>query len=242
MLIPVLLLVRGRAGHTVSGRALRNVSSRRFEAWRAKSDGQKTWFVGASATGRGALALDPDARLTHTWVVGATGTGKTQSVLLPMLRSDILAGRTAIFIDGKGDRETFDGDWRLACQAGREDDFRYFDLRRPLESHTYSPLLNGSANEQVDKIMAALRWDNEYYRTQSKSVLLRILRALKATGRPYTLDDVLAALSSLTALRDARRRVLRPRNGGRARARRRPVEGVPGRDLRAALASSKRCS
>jgi hypothetical protein len=201
VLVAVLLLVRGGVGHTVSGRALRKVSGRRFEAWRAKSDTRKTWFVGASATGRGALALEPEARLMHTWVVGATGTGKTQSVLLPMLRSDILANRAAIFIDGKGDRETLSTMWSLACQAGREEDFRYFDLRRPLESHTYSPLLNGTANEQVDKIMAALRWDNEYYRTQSKSVLLRILRSLQATGASYTLEDVLAALSEPVALR-----------------------------------------
>jgi len=202
VMIPILLLVRGRVGHTVSGRVLRNVSTRRFAAWRAKADKQKTWFIGASATGRGALTLDPDARLMHTWVVGATGTGKTQSVLLPMLRSDILAGRTAIFIDGKGDRETFEAIASLACQAGREDDLRYFDLRRPEESHSFSPLLHGSANEQVDKIMAALRWDSEYYRTQSKSVLLRLLRALKAKGVPYTLADVLAALSNLAALRE----------------------------------------
>ncbi|MFO0583232.1 MAG: type IV secretory system conjugative DNA transfer family protein [Anaeromyxobacter sp.] len=202
VLIPILLLVRGRVGHTVSGRVLRNVSTRRFAAWRAKADKRKTWFVGASATGQGALTLDPDARLMHTWVVGATGTGKTQSVLLPMLRSDILAGRTAIFIDGKGDRETFEAIASLACQAGREDDLRYFDLRRPGESHSFSPLLHGSANEQVDKIMAALRWDSEYYRTQSKSVLLRLLRALKARAVAYTLADVLAALSNLTALRE----------------------------------------
>lgn len=62
--------------------------------------------------------------------------------------------------------------------------------------------MHGSANEQVDKIMAALRWDSEYYRTQSKTVLLRLLRALKARGVPYTLADVLAVLSNLTALRE----------------------------------------
>ena len=107
----------------------------------------------------------------HTWVVGATGTGKTQSVLLPALRSDILAGRTAVFIDGKGDRETLSAIWSFAREARREGDLRCFDLRHPEQSHSYSPLLNGTPNEQADKIMAALRWDNEYYRTQSKSVL-----------------------------------------------------------------------
>ena len=201
VLVPVLVIVRGRGGATVSGRALRNVSPRRFPRWRSKGDVGRTWFVGASATNRGPLWLDHQARLMHTWVVGATGTGKTQSVLLPALRSDVLAGRAAIFIDGKGDRETLSAVWNLAREAGRGGDFQYFDLRRPHESHSYSPLLNGTANEQVDKIMAALRWDNEFYRAQSKAVLLRVLRSLKATGLPYSLDDVLAALSDLPALR-----------------------------------------
>jgi hypothetical protein len=201
VLIPVLVVVRGRAGSTVSGRPLRNVSLRRFGEWRKKGDLRRTWFVGASATRRGALWLEDHARLMHTWVVGATGTGKTQSVLLPALRSDIRAGRAALFIDGKGDRETLSAIWNLAREAGREGDFRYFDLRRPAESHTYSPLLNGTPNEQADKIMAALRWDNEFYRAQSKAVLLRVLRSLRATGLPYSLDDVLAAMSDLPALR-----------------------------------------
>ncbi len=187
VLVPVLVIVRGRSGPIVSGRALRNVSPRRFPHWRSKGGVRRTWFVGASATSRGPLWLDDQARLMHTWVVGATGTGKTQSVLLPALRSDILAGRAAIFIDGKGDRETLSAIWNLAREAGREGDFRYFDLRRPEESHSYSPLLNGTANEQTDKIMATLRWDNEFYRAQSKAVLLRVLPRrrvpLRSTGR-----------------------------------------------------------
>jgi hypothetical protein len=201
VLVPVALVVRGRGSPTVSGRPMRKVSPGGFKAWRKKGDRRRTWFVGASATSRRPLWLDHEARLMHTWVVGATGTGKTQSVLLPALRSDIRAGRAAIFIDGKGDRETLSAVSNLTREAGREGDFRYFDLRRPQESHSYSPLLNGTSNEQVDKIMAALRWDNEFYRAQSKAVLLRVLRSLRATGLPYSLDDVLAALSDLAALR-----------------------------------------
>jgi hypothetical protein len=56
-----------------------------------------------------------------------------------------------------------------------------------------APAAPSAANEQVDKIMAALRWDNEFYRAQSKAVLLRVLRSLNETGLPYSLDDVLAA-------------------------------------------------
>jgi intracellular multiplication protein IcmO len=185
----------------VGGRAVRPPRFRRFAKWRAAADAAHSWFAGASATGRGPLQIGTAARVTHTWVVGATGTGKTQSVLLPMIRSDILAGRPVVFIDGKGDRETLAAFWALARQAGREGDLRYFDLRRPASSCTFSPLLNGTANEQADKIMAALRWDNEYYRSQSHAVLLRVVRGLKSTGHAYTLDDVVAAVSDVGALR-----------------------------------------
>jgi hypothetical protein len=188
------------AGRPVTAAAVRR-SSAQFPKWRAEADRNRTWLVGASATGRGPLLVGTDARVTHTWVVGATGTGKTQGVLLPMLRSDILAGRAVVFIDGKGDRDTIAAVWDLARRARREQDFRFFDLRTPDRSDSYSPMLSGTANEQCDRIMAALRWDNEYYRSQSQSVLLDVLRALRATRQPYSLDDVLVALSDLAALR-----------------------------------------
>ncbi|MGB8932417.1 MAG: TraM recognition domain-containing protein [Anaeromyxobacteraceae bacterium] len=192
---------RHRAPRVLGGRPIQTPSLARFDRWRSKADDARTWFLGSSGTGNGPLMVGPAERLTHTWVVGATGTGKTQSVLLPLLRGDIRAGRTVVFIDGKGDRETLSALWHLAQDAGRERDFRFFDLRRPAASCTYSPLLNGTPNEQSDKIMDALRWDNEYYRSQSQAVLLRTLRALKATGRSYTLDDLVAALSDLGAFR-----------------------------------------
>ncbi len=199
--VPLLAWDGADAAAVVKGRRLRVPSPGRFGIWRARADRRGTWFVGGSASSDGPLTIDPEERLTHAWVVGATGTGKTQSVLLPMLRSDILAGRAVVFIDGKGDRETRSALYRLAEGCGRGPDFRFFDLRRPAASCTYSPLLSGSANEQTDKIMDALRWDNEFFRSQSQAVLLRTLRALKAAGEPYTIDDLSAALSDPRAFR-----------------------------------------
>jgi TraM recognition site of TraD and TraG len=200
----VLWLVWRRGGRhipVVSGRQVRMPTLDRHQALRARAQKKEEWFIGASATGRGPVQVGTGARLTHTWVVGGTGTGKTLSVLLPQLAHDIQAGRPVVFIDGKGDRETAAAIFDMAQRAGRQTDFRFFDLRRPAESCTYSPLLAGSPNEQADKIMAALRWDNEYYRSQSHAVLIRVLRAMKVTGLPYTLDDVVAAMSDLGALR-----------------------------------------
>ena len=196
---------RGRAarGLTISGRPVRRVSPREFSKARALALKQGIWLFGRGATfgGRLDVVVGLPERVMHTLVVGATGTGKTQSVLLTQIRSDILAGIAVTFIDGKGDNATLDAIWAIVKEAGRESDLVVVDLRRPAASHTYSPLRNGSANEQADNIMAAFPWDNGFYRAQSRAVLLRVIRALVGTKTCYSLDDVLAAISSLGALR-----------------------------------------
>lgn len=191
----------GRPVHVVNGRRVRTPSRERHQSLRAKAQRRGEWFIGTSATGRGAVQVGAEARVTHTWVVGKPGTGKTLAVLLPQIAHDIQAGHPVVFIDGKGDHGTAGAVFEMARRAGREEAFRFLDLRRPSESCTYSPMLGGSPNEQADKIMAALRWDNEYYRSQSHAVLIRVLRAAKVTGLAYTLDDVVAAMSDPRALR-----------------------------------------
>lgn len=191
----------GRPVHVVNGRRVRTPSRERHQSLRAKAQRRGEWFIGTSATGRGPVQVGAEARVTHTWVVGKPGTGKTLAVLLPQIAHDIQAGHPVVFIDGKGDHGTAGAVFEMARRAGREEAFRFLDLRRPSESCTYSPMLGGSPNEQADKIMAALRWDNEYYRSQSHAVLIRVLRAAKVTGLPYTLDDVVAAMSDPRSLR-----------------------------------------
>lgn len=185
----------------VCGRGIREVSLGDLPNQRERAQAEKAWCVGLSATGREPLRLGWEARNSHLWITGATGVGKTQSALLPLARSDIHAGRTLVFIDGKGDRLVAAALWSMAQAAGRAGDFKYFDLRRPECSSTYSPFQSGTGDEQADRIMGALRWENEYYRAQSHAVLLRVMRALESTGLPYSLADVRAATSHPDSLR-----------------------------------------
>jgi hypothetical protein len=179
----------------VSGRRVLRRVSPPPERWRVGAARRGRWAIGKSATGRGRVEVGCDARVQHTWVVGGSGTGKTRGVLLPAIQADIGAGRAVVFIDGKGDQPTLAAVAGMARAAGRARDYRFFDLRRPGESCTYSPLTRGTANEVCDRIMQALRWSNEYYEGQSQKMLLRLLRALEATGFSYSLDDVVAACS-----------------------------------------------
>ena len=142
---------------------LLHVGSRRSMAWRRPpiSDmGPAPARPSSPPSGvfvepRGIEDLDPGGAGANEPVVPHLPKHATddlaRSVLLPTLRSDILAGRTAIFIDGKGDRATLSAVAAFAREARREDDLRCFDLRRPEQSHSYSPLPNGSANEQANK-------------------------------------------------------------------------------------------
>jgi hypothetical protein len=185
---------------TICGREVLRPPRLRVRMWRALAMARGQYFVGASMTGRRSVALTKEQLVTHAWIVGGPGTGKTQSVLLPLIRSAIFSGRPVFFIDGKGDRSTANALWAMAQEAGRESDFRFFDIRRPAESCTISPLLGGTANEQCDKIMAALTWKNPFFRSASQAVLLDVLSALKATGLPFTLFDVVCAISEPRAL------------------------------------------
>lgn len=192
---------RGGPPEQVCGRKVRDVARSELPLRREMAQAEKAWCVGVSATGQRPLNLGWEERNGHLWLAGGTGVGKTQSALLPLARSDIQAGRTLVFIDGKGDPGVAGALWSMAQAAGRAGDFKYLDLRHPDCSCTYSPFLTGTGDQQADRIMAALRWGNEYYRAQSHAVLLRVMRALESSGFPYSLDDVRAAVSSPACLR-----------------------------------------
>ncbi len=194
------LLKRPLAPLTVAGRKLRAAASETPTRYRRKADRRGAWLVGTSRTGRGAILLGSE-RVQHTWVVGGTGSGKTASAVLPALRSDILAGRPVVFIDGKDDQGTAAQLYSYARQAGRISDFRYMSLSDPAHSHTYSPVIYGTATEIKDKLIAACEWSEPFYKKRSEEILLVLLNAFESTGDPYCLEDIHAVFSDIRALR-----------------------------------------
>ncbi len=157
---------------------------------RLASDFDKAYLGHSFLTGN-PIYLANDQRMMHAEVIGSTGTGKTDSVLVPLLAHDIwtepnpedpdgppLRKKGAIIIDGKGDKELLNHIYYLVCQNKREDDFRFFSLADPKNSHTYNPLLHGNATELKDKIIGSMPWSDEFYRKMAEQATLSVLKGI----------------------------------------------------------------
>jgi len=68
---------------------------------RGRSRAQGTIFLGRASTGE-RIDLSPRDRARHVYVIGATGTGKS-TLLLNLIRQDMMAGEGVIVIDPHGD-------------------------------------------------------------------------------------------------------------------------------------------
>jgi hypothetical protein len=87
---------------------------------------------------------DDATRTMHTGLFGATGVGKTSSVIIPLVRHDILTGKHTVIIDPKNDGG--------ACKQNIPSLLRcwkkmvYINFSRPELSDPYNPLAYGSPN------------------------------------------------------------------------------------------------
>ncbi|PIQ87527.1 MAG: hypothetical protein COV74_00200 [Candidatus Omnitrophica bacterium CG11_big_fil_rev_8_21_14_0_20_45_26] len=152
-------------------------------------------YAGESFYRRKPVYLTNDQRVMHTHVLGSTGTGKTESVLLPILAHDIAHKKGAIVIDGKGDKELLDRILYLVEATGRMNDFHYFSLAHPNESHTYNPLLRGNATELKDKLIGSMAWSEVFYRDMAEQAALTLLKAFLDAGRYVTFRDLYTCLT-----------------------------------------------
>jgi len=182
--LPVFILI-ARFGEG-KGSSLFKKRQERKEPWILKmrrdrlcSDFNRSYLGESFNTGQ-PIYLTNDQRLMHTEVVGSTGTGKTESVLLPILTQDIVHGKGAIVIDGKGDRELFEKIRYIVNTKGRQADFFSFSLAHPDKSNTYNPLLHGNATELKDKIVGSMTWTEDFYRRMAEEASLALLNVLSA--------------------------------------------------------------
>lgn len=140
------------------------------------------------------VKLTEDQLNHHVHIVGASGFGK--SVLLShILRNRINSGGGVLFMDLKADIETITQVVSNVKNAGRLDDLYLFSCANPEISRFYNVLARGSANQLKDRIMSALTWSEEFYRSEASSFLLKILRGLTALrdakGNAFDLSSIL---------------------------------------------------
>ncbi len=162
-------------------------------------------FAGTTTDGI-KLHIPDQTRTGHVQIIGATGRGKTESVILPWLTRDILAGKNSILIDGKGDAELaakikkFAKDHKPGC------DVCIFDLADPDKSVTVNPLQYGSPQQITDRIFTAFEFKDPFYKAVQYDVcrdLVQLIRcglyedvSFKRIYELLTDDDALAAAIS----------------------------------------------
>lgn len=167
---------------------IRRFNRRKLKEGRSISS-RTTHYLGLSMESGKPIFLTDEARRMHCHVVGSTGSGKTESVLMPMIISDILKGKGAIIIDAKGDFDVLAKLLTLVRAIDREKDFSFFSLAHPEKSDTYNPIRKGGASEIKDKIIGANIWTEEHYKKKSEDALLTVTKAFLEAGTPLTFRE-----------------------------------------------------
>lgn len=134
-------------------------------------------------------------RTMHTQVIGTTNAGKTESVIVPWAVDDIRCGRGLILVDGKSDRKLLEKLWGYAVKFGRADDFMFFSLADTDSSRTFNPLIGDDPEEVVERVFAAMEFDNGYYKNVQRTNLAQILRMFHDAGEPPTFARILEVIT-----------------------------------------------
>jgi len=155
---------------------------------------QKGAFFGFDKQTRAPVYISKQEMGMHTQVVGATGFGKTASVLLSRIDYDLRNGHGMVFVDGKGDLESYFQLLALVKKYGREKDFHVFSPVIKRISQRWNPLIRGTPTEIKDRLIGSQIWSEEFYKKKGEEVILTLLNAfadLKVTASFKKLERIL---------------------------------------------------
>jgi type IV secretory system conjugative DNA transfer VirD4/TraG family protein/uncharacterized protein DUF87 len=130
------------------------------------------------------VALGAQSGGRHALVVGATGSGKTFTQTSIAVQA-IDRGAGAIVIDPKGDRRMREQLSLAARAAGRQ-----FIEWTPAGNSIYNPYGRGSDTEIADKALAGERFTEPHYQRQAQRYLGHVVRALRSSGAPVSLQGI----------------------------------------------------
>lgn len=139
-------------------------------------------------------------RSMHTQVIGTTNAGKTESVILPWAIQDIRQGRGLLLIDGKADNSLLEKIRGYTIEAGRAHDFKLFSLSHTESSHSFNPLIGGTAEEITERVFNAFEFENPYYRALQYEVMSQVMRILEANKVTPTFQRVQQLILDLPTL------------------------------------------
>jgi hypothetical protein len=148
----------------------------RLSIRRAKAQRQDRGSLALGITRRGGVCRVPigEDHGVHALVLGATGSGKTVTQAA-IAQAYIRAGKAAIVIDPKGDRDLLYTLLRTAQQTGAT-----FRVWTPTGPNTYNPLARGGPTEIADKALSAHEWSEPHYELATQRLLGHALATMRA--------------------------------------------------------------
>lgn len=149
------------------------------------------------------LSITDEVSLRHEMCMGKSGSGKTEYIK-HRLRTQIMRGGGAFFVDAKLDYDMLDELYSLCATYGRAADFRVVNIDNDRLSHTYSPFLRGDdeevASRFMDTIEAGSNSSGEHFRQMGNTALRAVLGVIKEMGIPYNAMDLHLLLSNPEAM------------------------------------------
>jgi conjugal transfer pilus assembly protein TraD len=131
------------------------------------------------------LLKDIDFR-RHSFIVGASGFGKTNLISI-LQEHSLRQGRPIIFFDPKGDTDALTTFQRV-CEKYKRPCYIFSEHYH--DSISLNPLLEGTVNQVVDRIMRSFDWSEPYYRDASRRSLTSALKKLEKEEKPFTLKAI----------------------------------------------------
>jgi len=126
----------------------------------------------------------------HSFIVGASGFGKTN--LINILQEHTLRkNKPIIFFDPKGDMEAL-STFKSICEKYNKPCYIFSEHYQ--DSISLNPVLEGTVNQVVDRIMRSFEWSEPYYRDASRRSLTQALKLLELEGQAFTLQSIFEEL------------------------------------------------
>ena len=148
------------------------------------------------------LYMRDDLRSKPTLVCGTTGSGKTEGMLARAYQ-DASKGRPVIFIDGKGDRSTWERLFYYCAYLHKRPFLGLFPTEQLDHlSNSWNPLISGklSSATVVDSFFSSYMRDRKnegeaaYYNGFTQNAFTQLTRALHNSGYNFNIQDISVSL------------------------------------------------
>ena len=135
-------------------------------------------FAGVTDEDQIKLHVPWETRTGHVQIIGSTGRGKTESVIIPWLLRDVLRGRNAILIDGKGDPAIARRIQEVTKYFPKPVEAEVFNLGDLANSCVTNPLACGTPQQITDRIFAAFEFSDPYYKAVQYDIVMNVIELL----------------------------------------------------------------